>query len=224
MQLKRRTLLASTFFTLAFGFVIYSFANPGVAACIFSDSNQVHSSVDEQLITESKTRIQNMFGAPASNPIIVFFNNSRSFWSFNLNQYGSTHFIGHKVCVMIGPKGENIDVVSHELMHAEIGYRMGDWARFTQLPVWFDEGLAVQVDLRAKYILQKSDIPQARYVKNLTSASKFFVENDELLTKNYASAKAVVSQWTASIGNSSVYSRLERIRAGEPFDQVTLGE
>lgn len=46
------------------------------------------------------------------------------------------------------------------------------------------------------------------------------MSDDELLTKSYASAKAEVALWVADVGNASVYSQLERIRVGEPFDVV----
>ena len=119
---------------------------------------------------------------------------------------------------MVGPKGQNADVVAHELMHAEIADRVGYWGRFTQLPVWFDEGLAMQVDFRPRYVLRDKARAKTEYVKTLSSASEFFVQDDDLLTKNYASAKAEVALWVADVGNTSVYSRLERIRAGERFD------
>ncbi len=221
MRVKRKAFLAFTFAAIVLGLTLYVYANPGVAACAITDSNQEHSAVYEQLLMESSTRIKNTFGTLQSKPIVVFFNNRKMFWPLTLNEYGSTQFIGPKVCVMIGPKGQNLDVVAHELMHAEIADRVGYWGRLTQLPVWFDEGLAMQVDFRPRYVIRDVSGAEAEYVKTLLSAGEFFVQNDDLLTQNYAVAKAEVARWVEDVGGASVYSRLERIRAGESFHAIS---
>jgi hypothetical protein len=224
MHFKRRTFFASSFATITLGLTLYAYTNPGVAACVITDSNQPHSVIDEQLLSESRARIQNTFGAPRAKPIVIFFDDPNAFWPFKLNEYASTQFIGSKVCVMIGPRGQNPDVVAHELMHAEIADRVGgNWRRFTQLPVWFDEGLAMQVDFRSRYVLRDGAGAETKYVKALRSVNQFFVSDDELLTKNYASAKVEVALWVSEVGNSSVYGQLERILTGQPFDAVISG-
>ena len=45
----------------------------------------------------------------------------------------------------------SIDVTAHELVHAELAQRLGFWTRTVKLPVWFDEGIAVQLDRRADF-------------------------------------------------------------------------
>jgi hypothetical protein len=225
MRFQRRTFFASSFAAITLGLTLYAYANPGVAACIISNSNQTHSEINNQLLSESRVKIQNTFGAPRSKPIVIFFNNPSAFWPFKLNEYASTQFFGSKVCVMIGPKGQNPDVVAHELMHAEISDRIGgNWRRVTQLPVWFDEGLAMQVDFRSRYILRDGAGAETKYVRALRSVNQFFVLDDELLTKNYASAKVEVALWVSEVGNLSVYGQLERIRTGQPFDAVFRGK
>ena len=49
----------------------------------------------------------------------------------------------------------------------------------------------------------------------------FFQSDDDLLTWNYAAAKTEVGHWLADVGSANVYSRLERIHAGESFNAVT---
>jgi putative transposon-encoded protein len=222
MQLQfRRTFLA--FLTISgLGLAAYAYSNPGVAACVVSDGQQVPSTMQAQLLSDSKARIQQSFGSLQSKPMVVFFNEPNTFWPLKPNEYGSTNFIGSRVCVIVGPKGQNIDVLAHELMHAEIAARVGYWRRFTQLPVWFDEGLAMQVDYRPNYTLSLSESESTKvdYVKSLQSSREFFAPSDELLTKNYASAKVVVNKWVTDLGNSAVFSRLELIRAGESFESM----
>lgn len=224
MRFERRTFLATALVVIGLGLAVYAYANPGVAVCAIAGGEQKYSAAFDQLISESRVRIKNTFGAPGAKPIVVFFNDANAFWPLRLNEYGSTQFIGSKVCVLIGPKGQNIDVVAHELMHAEIAAQVGYWNRLTRLPVWFDEGLAMQVDFRPQYVLRDGAGVSTRYVKKLRSISEFFVPGNIFLTKNYASAKAEVALWVAAVGNKSVYSQLERVRVGEPFDVVVHGK
>jgi hypothetical protein len=219
MKKKRRTLLIAFTIAISTGLAIYASSNPGVAACAISDRNQKHSAIDQQLLTAARNRIQNIFGTPRSQPIVIFDHDPQAFWPLK-NEYASTYFAGTKVCVMVGAKGQNTNVVAHELMHAEIADRIGYWERFTKLPVWFDEGLAMQVDFRPQYALPDGAEAKTEYVKALWSVSEFFVFDDALLTKNYTAAKAVVANWVADIGQASVYRQLERIRSGETFQAI----
>jgi hypothetical protein len=222
MQFKLPTTFTLlSFLTVSvFGLAAYAYSNPGVAACVVSDGKQVPSAMQAQLLFDARARIQSTFGALESKPIVVFFDDPNIFWPFKPNEYGSTNFLGSRVCVIVGAKGQNIDVTAHELMHAEIAHRVGYWLRWTQLPVWFDEGLAMQVDYRPDYNLPESESSKADDVKSLRSASEFFTTNDAMLTKNYASAKVVVKKWVADIGSANVYSQLDRVGAGESFESM----
>ena len=126
--------------------------------------------------------------------------------------------LGTRVCVFIGPKGRSVDVVAHELVHAEVFERVGPWARATQLPVWFDEGLAMQVDYREAYDLSENF--DTSFVRTLASPADFYTAGEDALTMNYGSAKVEVARWVAGVGARSVFAQLARLRNGEPFASI----
>lgn len=237
MPFPHQKILAMIFTAIVLDLASLAFSNPGVAACALIDFNSFVQLADgtlvktdsgkknstvvfEHLILEAKNRIQQTFGPLNSRPIVVFFDNPTAFWPLKPNEYGSTNFIGSRTCVMIGPKGQNHDVVAHELMHAEIAYRVGWWGRLTQLPVWFDEGLAMQVDWRPRYVLSGGANAETKTVRALNFPGDFFLSDDQLLTKNYAFAKSEVALWVNEVGKASVYKQLERIRLGESFNAI----
>ncbi|MBC7756718.1 MAG: hypothetical protein H7Z20_08815 [Bdellovibrio sp.] len=78
----------------------------------------------------------------------------------------------------------------------------------------------MQVDYRSRYELPKNEPVDTAYVRRLESARQFFVPNDQQLTQNYAAAKLDVSRWLSEAGAQSLYQRLDRIRAGEPFAEA----
>lgn len=232
----KRTLLAVTFAVTLASATAFAFALPGPTACLLVGVAELHklsdgsltdseSEVDQQryvqLTRDARVRIESTFGSIESKPILVFFSRPDGFGPFTLNAYGSTQFIGSRACVMVGPKGQSVDVVSHELMHAEIHHRVGNLKRFLQLPTWFDEGVAMQVDYRNRYSLSSQDAQNADYVRGLTTFSSFFKGDEQVVVRNYASAKQVVASWLSRVGNTSLYSRFQRMRNGESFADIT---
>jgi hypothetical protein len=214
---------------------MFAYALPGPTACLLAGSADLHtlpdgsltdsaSSADHerfgQLTRESRERIASTFGAPEAQPIIVYFNGPDGFGLFKLNATGSVAFLGPRACVMIGPKGQNVDVVAHELMHAELHKRVGYWNRFAKIPTWFDEGVAMQVDYRPRYILSPEDSISKDDVRQLTSFSSFMRGGQKVVVGNYAKARSVVAGWVAKIGRASLYRRLERVRGGESFTEA----
>ncbi len=172
------------------------------------------------LLAGARARIGQTFGPPRARPIVVLRDSERAFGVLPLNAYGSTSFVGSRACVVIGPRGRNLDVIAHELMHAELFERVGSWRRFTSVPTWFDEGLAMQVDHRPAY-----DLPpdaDTAFARGLRTERDFFASasTDAQLTQRYAAAKAEVGRSLAAVGPSGVYARLERLRQGERFSDV----
>jgi len=121
---------------------------------------------------------------------------------------------------MIGPNGQNVDVVAHELIHVEIHHRVGWLQRWLQVPAWFDEGVAMQVDYRSRYELPAEAIPNAAGVRELNTFSEFFSGDEKKVVSNYARAKYVVASWLTRIGEKSLYQRLERMKRGESFEKA----
>lgn len=173
----------------------------------------------QQLAREARARIAATFGSTSAQPILVFFSRPEGFGPFRLNPYGSTPFIGSRACVLVGPQGQNVDVLAHELMHAELHHRVGYLQRFLEVPAWFDEGVAMQVDYRPRYALPLEATP-GEPVRSLSSFSAFFSGDEQRIVRNYAAARRVVAGWLEKVGTASLYAHLERLRNGESFAQV----
>jgi len=218
MKIFYRFFLIILIFTLVTGLAANAY--PGIPACILASENGQFSTNQKSLIQEARDRIENKFGPMKSKPTVIFFNKQDYFWPVTLNEYGSASFLGYKSCVMIGPKGKSIDVTAHELMHVEIEHRLGYWRRWLELPIWFDEGLAMQVDYRERYNLPKGT--ETSYVRQLYTVSDFNVSDNELLKNHYASAKSEIALWISKVGTGLVYDYLNSIKEGRSFESVWL--
>lgn len=198
---------------------------PGPAACLFVSQaglqvlpdgtyTDSRSPADQtrfaQLTVAARERITNRFGKPEATPVLVYINDPDGLGPFRLNAFGSTQLLGPHACVMIGAKGQNVDVVAHEFMHAEIHQRAGFWYRFMQIPAWLDEGLAMQVDDRPQYALT-AEVSQAKdSVRRLTSSSDFFKGDEQAVIRHYALARALVADWVARVGRDTIFVRLQQ--------------
>jgi hypothetical protein len=213
--------------------IVAVFALPGPTACLAVSALPLHklangaltdsaASADPQrytaLINDARSRITHAFGAPAAQPIIVFFTQPRGIGPFKLNSYGSTQFIGSRACLFMGPEGHNTDVLAHELMHSELHHRVGPWQRMVNIPTWFDEGLAMQVDHRSRYDLSPQAAQTASAVRAMTTPSAFGQGDEATVVHHYGAAKATVAAMLAKASPATLYARLARIRDGASVD------
>lgn len=170
------------------------------------------------LLSESRARIAETYGTPKADPIIISSATGRGLNWFRANDYGKTTFVFGRACVVLGPKGHNTDVAAHELVHPEIFDRVGMIKRTLEIPSWFDEGAAMQVDTRPAYaprVLASEPRPD---IKRFDTASKFFVGAEREVIIKYAAAKQEVAEWLARNGGSkALYPMLAAIRDGIPF-------
>lgn len=120
--------------------------------------------------------------------------------------------------LVISPDGANADVIAHELTHAELAARVGYVAYMLEIPTWFDEGLALQVDWRdekiAAAIREGVSLPA---VDALWSRRDFHAGDIAL---NYAASQVEVGRWLASDGHPGAGAFVTDLESGRDFDEL----
>ena len=175
---------------------------------------------DQQLeilsdFAEAQQRISRVFGPPVSNPrVLIALDADSAAWGADAT--ASMHR-APRMCVVIGPHGRNVDVIAHELMHAEMQHRLGLIRTLRQLPSWFDEGVALMVDHREPFLPENIELEKEAIeaVTRLWSGRAFASQSD--LRAGYQAARLAAGQ---RLGDHELYAGLKRIRQGEAFDQV----
>ncbi|WP_370468251.1 hypothetical protein [Parvularcula maris] len=117
--------------------------------------------------------------------------------------YGASHFLPVlPTLILLGPKGQNTDVLAHELVHAEVRAKTGALVRSYGLPTWFDEGLGMQADERAPFqdlgdlAPSPGDFPE---LGEIGRPSTFFRAGRQSRL-NYGFARCVVAGWLEAEG------------------------
>lgn len=170
----------------------------------------------EALLQAASLRIERMYGEPHSRPRILVAGSVEAAERWGANDTATMHRLPWRTCIILGPEGENIDVLAHEWLHAEIQQRVGFWRFLRGIPVWFDEGAALTVDYREPLLPENITLSEDRVsqVRNLVSGEDFFSGN---VLENYQAARlAVIPLITAN----TFYTDLERVAAGENFSDV----
>lgn len=134
------------------------------------------------------------------------------------NDTASMHRMPWRSCIIIAPKGQNIDVIAHEWLHAEIQNRVGYWHFLRNIPVWFDEGAALSLDFRKPFLPENINLSDEKIVtvQSLMGDGDFFSGN---IHENYQADRMAVSPL---IRDKRFFEDLERVSDGESFESVFL--
>ncbi|MEG7517018.1 hypothetical protein ACNF4K_27520 [Klebsiella pneumoniae] len=168
---------------------------------------------------EAEQRVLMHFGALISNAVILV-SNDQSLVDIGFNSTAMSRSTPWTQYIFIGPHGQNVDVFAHELMHAEMGVRVGYLADRHKLPIWFKEGFALQVDKRAPFI-EKLNVSQQEIdaVRQFYTRSKFRNDPAEII-RNYQLSKLAVAQ----LNLDNMDEKLLAIKQGNSFETVFLND
>ncbi|MDQ2077990.1 hypothetical protein [Marinimicrobium sp. ABcell2] len=167
-------------------------------------------------ILDGRQRVDTTFGEMIAIPKIVIVGNKVEASNFGANSTARAYYTPMGSCIILGPKGQNVDVAAHELVHAEVGQRVGWLTHWLDIPVWFNEGVALIVDHRKPFLIENIDISQEAIdsVKQLKTGREFFGGTNT--HENYVASRMAVNNFDPL----QLYEKLERVRNGESFENV----
>lgn len=175
------------------------------------------------LLSQSKERIVEKYGSFSAMPTIVITGTTKNSKKYGLGAFpGKAFSAPWEGYIVINNQTIDINLLAHELMHAQMRYVLGYWAYQTKIPTWFDEGVAMQVDYRDPYKVDYRlfDRQEIERVKTLDSPAKFWTATREQDIENYRAAKAAVQEVWSIYSPKTLYSMLLRVRQGEEFRNV----
>lgn len=182
-----------------------------IAPNIFVSTSFDLSQKDEllALINLGKSRVNNTFGQMLSQPKVVITTNENEASYFGSNLYGNTLLTPLGQCIVLGPKGQNIDVIAHEYTHAEVHFRVGWLKHLLNVPIWFNEGISLLVDFRQPYLLKNIDLSQQAITDVKRNSFDFSINN-------YKASRVLVD----GIDKQSLYQNLEKVKQGQDISRV----
>jgi len=153
-------------------------------------------------VAEGRIRIESLFGTKSENPVIIYCNSTDEFQKYGAegNHPAVTQLSIFGEFVVINGTELERDVIAHELCHAELQSEVGWYKRQMQIPTWFDEGLAMQVDDRPWYSEDTLMAALSRGIRlpsltRMTTPAIFNSGTEDQVWLNYAAAKHQIGNW-----------------------------
>jgi hypothetical protein len=171
-----------------------------------------------QHIAQARQRIKDMGGKAEAEPVIIITQTKLHSRLFGvLGASGKAYALPWKHYIVINAHSANVDVLAHELMHIEVEQILGFYKRFFKMPVWLDEGIAMQVDYRSKYDLQSHPYTtqELLVIQTRNKRSEFWTNSRKQNQHNYLLAKAVVYKILQQNPSKNIFERLKEIQEGK---------
>ncbi|WP_373512610.1 hypothetical protein [Persicitalea sp.] len=191
-----------------------------------------------EAVGKARQRIEAFWGKSLGNATLILCSNPEEYQKYCHSSEGAGCSLGTPwgdSYIVLNLFGLNVDVVSHEMCHDELFTRLGWWKTTTQIPQWFNEGLALMLDRRfvpetepmKRYLSYKDEwlylthgAQEVLELKNLKTMRGFFGGNQRHVMLAYMSAGMEVSYWLLLTGPESVRALLDTLRRGGDFAET----
>ncbi|WP_154657230.1 hypothetical protein [Hugenholtzia roseola] len=178
----------------------------------------------EQNYQQAQARVQTFFGSLESKPYLLAGDDPevmRLFGNENI-ETGMTHLSPVGTYIVLAKEGLNVDVISHELCHAELMARTGWFLREFQIPTWFDEGLAMLLDERfpnweTEWHMMTLNGSYAPELEEMDTPAEFFNRDAYL---HYLTAKKQVGTWHQMAGREGLLLFIETLKKERDFPKA----
>jgi hypothetical protein len=195
----------------------------------------VHDKVLKRIVSQAEARVDSFYSGKKSNPVVIICSNPQEYQKYCSSTEGAGCSLGtpwgHSFVILNG-REMNTDVVSHEMGHTELLERLGWWTIATEIPQWFNEGLALMLDRR---FVNNPD-PAGRYLdymdewmyytgggqeiselKDMETIKGFFSGGQKQVMRAYMSSGMEVSYWLTLAGEDGLKTLISQIKEGHSF-------
>ncbi len=191
-----------------------------------------------EAIGKARKRIVTFWGKSVGDATLILCNDPAEYQKYCHSREGAGCSLGTPwgdSYIVLNPYGLNVDVVSHEMCHDELFGRLGWWKTTTEVPQWFNEGLALMLDRRfvsdtnrmQRFLDYKDEwlyltrgAQEVLELRNLQSMRGFFGGNQRRVMLAYMTAGMEVSYWMLLTGPKSTHTLINEVRRGSDFSST----
>ena len=167
-------------------------------------------------LTQARARVEHLFGGRQASPTVIVCATNEAQARFGKGS-GLTYYTPVGNYIVLGPAGTNVDVLAHELTHAELRSRLK-----SEVPVWFDEGLAATQDgrlagMEAEWLALTDQGQAAPTLSSLETHDQFNAVTRKGMLLSYGTARREVEGWLQTVGDEGFQELLGALGHGRPF-------
>lgn len=181
-------------------------------------------------INAAKNRISDFWDNIQSSPIIIISDNEKTIAKLGGDHDTSTMVLFRAYSyISISKEYLNIDIIAHELTHAELHARLYK-GKLPQalVPIWFDEGVAIQNDYREQYseeawIEKTNNGLHIIALDEMDTASEFYAGQVEDRRFRYVISGHEIKIWIEKNGLDKLIELIDGVNDGENFYELYSG-
>ena len=178
-----------------------------------------------EMIEQAKDRVRTFFGDVLFQDETIFIICDDEKLTRKLGEDHGTVIISFPTeayYICISDEYLELDILAHEITHAELRSRLSAKAQKT-IPTWFDEGIALQNDYRERYseaqwVEQTNNGENAVALEDMDTPSEFYAGGAEDRRFRYLNAKHELNVWMTSHGQQGLLELLEKLNDGADFN------
>ncbi|KAA0993947.1 hypothetical protein FXO21_06295 [Dyadobacter sp. UC 10] len=189
-------------------------------------------------VSQAEARVDSFYSGKKSSPKIIICSNVLQYQRYCSSTEGAGCSVGTpwgNSYVVLNVQGANADVIAHEMSHLELLKRVGWWTVTTEIPQWFNEGLALMLDRRfvnnpdpARRYLDYMDEwlyytgggQQVMELSQIATIKDFFNGGQRQVMLAYMSSGMEVAYWHTLAGRNGVQKLIDNMKDGRPFEEA----
>ncbi len=199
-----------------------------IKANVYLDKNYSGDyQVIQELLEEATERVTNFWGTLESKPVIILSesNDKLKRLGYSASPFTSMYlFHGARTYMIFSTNDMDVDLLAHEMTHAELYGRAykDKWYNSSLIPIWFNEGVAMQNDYRDKYndSAWEKVTNNGTIVKSLNaiaSIQNFYTDDSKV---NYIISRHELHDWISKNGMAALIDLIQRVNKGEEFHEL----
>jgi hypothetical protein len=177
----------------------------------------------KSLLDGANARISNFWGEKTANPKFIYCDKATDFSKYS--NAPSAPAITHcklGTYIVLSNDGVDLDIIAHEISHAEFYERVGFYKWSIAIPSWFKHGLAMQNDYRNYYSEDTLKVRSANFtnlpdIKKIKKDDAFYAGTHERVMLNYMTAKHEVKNWYTK---QKLDKLIKDLNSGKSFEEA----
>jgi len=205
--------------------ILIDFSSFNKEGRLYFNHNTKKSSIEniQSLIENASARVSQFWGGKMANPKFIYCDQDADFKNYSVNPKApAVTYCKLGTYVVLSKEGVDLDIIAHEISHAELFTRVGFYNWTIVIPDWFKHGLAMQNDYRRYY---STDTLTARtdHFKNMLditqfkTGAQFYSGTMEQIMLRYMIAKYVVGRWYS---REKLIQLTKDLNSGKSFDEA----
>jgi hypothetical protein len=215
-----------------------SFRSGGELTYFSPEIDPIYHEVLKRVVSQAEARVDSFYSGKESRPVIIICSNPQEYQKYCSSTEGAGCSLGtpwgHSFVILNG-REMNTDVVSHEMGHTELLERLGWWTIATEIPQWFNEGLALMLDRRFvnnpdaagryldymdEWMCYTGGGQEILELNNIETIKGFFSGGQKQVMRAYMSSGMEVSNWLTMAGNEGIKKLITSVQNGHSFEEA----